>query len=176
MESSGRYHEMPKDFYIPHTMQSDFVKDTVQQITATYATCTCFRVPNEDRRSILPLGTYTTFWFKGNLRNLMHFLDLRLDKAAQSEMRQYAEAIKAILEHEFPWAMMAYSLYGGRNTKVLSEAAHKVLKKLHDNYSNQVTPENVDIVVEEIFKNDPNCGYTESDHNKIKEEVMKFYN
>lgn len=174
MESSGRYRELPKDIYIPPKMECDAVKDTVQQITATYAGSFAF-APNEDRRSILPLGTYTTFWFKGNLRNLMHFLDLRLDKAAQTEMRQYAEAIKSILENEFPWTMYAYSLYGGHNTKVLSEAAHKVLKKIYNDYANQFNEENVDRCVEEIFKNDPSCGYTEEDRKKIKEEVMKFY-
>lgn len=173
MESSGRYRELPKDVYIPAAMECNAVKDTVQQITATYAGC--FGVHNEDRRSILPLGTYTTFWFKGNLRNLMHFLDLRLGTAAQAEMRQYAEAVKAILENEFPWAMYAYSLYGGHNTKVLSEAAHKVLKKIYNDYANQFNEENVDRCVEEIFKNDPSCGYTEEDRKKIKEEVMKFY-
>ena len=175
MESSGRYHTLPNDFYTPDTMKVNFVKECQQDITATYSTCHALGVPNEDNRSILPLGLYTTFWFKGNLRNIFHFLDLRLDKAAQKEIRAYAEAIKEILENEFPWIMFAYNRYGEINTKVISKDAHKVLKKIHDDFSNQLTEENVDRCVEEIFYKDPACSYTEWDREKIKEEVMKFY-
>ncbi|HHW90819.1 MAG TPA: FAD-dependent thymidylate synthase [Clostridiales bacterium] len=50
-------------------------------------------MPKELARSILPLGTYTKFYWTVNGRSLMNFLKLRLDKSAQAEIREYAEAI-----------------------------------------------------------------------------------
>ena len=50
-------------------------------------------MPKEQARSILPLGTYTKFYWTVNGRSLMNFLKLRLDKRAQAEIREYAEAI-----------------------------------------------------------------------------------
>jgi len=50
-------------------------------------------MPKELARSILPLGTYTKFYWTVNGRSLMNFLKLRLDKRAQAEIREYAEAI-----------------------------------------------------------------------------------
>jgi thymidylate synthase (FAD) len=50
-------------------------------------------MPKEQARSILPLGTYTKFYWTVNGSSLMNFLKLRLDKAAQKEIREYAEAI-----------------------------------------------------------------------------------
>ena len=50
-------------------------------------------MPKEQARSILPLGIYTKFYWTVNGSSLMNFLKLRLDKAAQKEIREYAEAI-----------------------------------------------------------------------------------
>ena len=50
-------------------------------------------MPKEQARSILPLGTYTKFYWTVNGRSLMNFLKLRLDKRAQAEIREYAEVI-----------------------------------------------------------------------------------
>jgi thymidylate synthase (FAD) len=50
-------------------------------------------MPKEQARSILPLGTYTKFYWTVNGRSLMNFLKLRLDKGAQAEIREYAKVI-----------------------------------------------------------------------------------
>ena len=50
-------------------------------------------IPKEQARSILPLGTYTKFYWTVNGRSLMNFLKLRLDKGAQAEIREYAKVI-----------------------------------------------------------------------------------
>jgi thymidylate synthase (FAD) len=47
----------------------------------------------ETARINLPLSTYTTWTWKCDLHNLLHFLSLRLDPHAQWEIRQYAEVI-----------------------------------------------------------------------------------
>jgi len=52
----------------------------------------------EQSRSVLGVGVYTKFYWTVNLRNLFHFLELRLHPHAQYEIRVYAEAILKILK------------------------------------------------------------------------------
>jgi thymidylate synthase (FAD) len=50
-------------------------------------------VAREQARKDLPLSTYTEAYWKINLHNLLHFLDLRMDDHAQEEIRAYARVI-----------------------------------------------------------------------------------
>jgi thymidylate synthase (FAD) len=59
-------------------------------------------VGKEVARSFLPVSTYTEMYFTMNLRNLLHFLELRYDRHAQKETRDYAEAIYTILKRVVP--------------------------------------------------------------------------
>lgn len=52
-----------------------------------------FGVSREQARKDLPLSTYTEAYWKIDLHNLLHFLTLRMDLHAQSEIRSYANAI-----------------------------------------------------------------------------------
>ncbi|MFB3904261.1 MAG: FAD-dependent thymidylate synthase [Acidobacteriota bacterium] len=50
-------------------------------------------VAREQARKDLPLSTYTEAYWKTDLHNLLHFLKLRMDVAAQFEIRSYAQVI-----------------------------------------------------------------------------------
>ena len=50
-------------------------------------------VAREQARKDLPLSTYTEAYWKMNLHNLLHFLELRMDQHAQVEIRSYAMLI-----------------------------------------------------------------------------------
>lgn len=50
-------------------------------------------VAREQARKDLPLSTYTETYWKIDLHNLFHFLSLRMDSRAQSEIRTYANII-----------------------------------------------------------------------------------
>lgn len=50
-------------------------------------------VAREQARKDLPLSTYTEAYWKVDLHNLLHFLELRMELNAQLEIRQYAEVI-----------------------------------------------------------------------------------
>ncbi len=50
-------------------------------------------VAREQARKDLPLSTYTEAYWKTDLHNLLHFLKLRMDVAAQFEIRSYAQTI-----------------------------------------------------------------------------------
>lgn len=50
-------------------------------------------VAREQARKDLPLSTYTEAYWKIDLHNLLHFLELRMDIHAQIEIRSYADVI-----------------------------------------------------------------------------------
>ncbi len=52
-----------------------------------------YALSRELARTVLPLSTYTTWTWKVNLHNLLHFLGLRLDPHAQYEIRVYADQL-----------------------------------------------------------------------------------
>ncbi|MDP6031262.1 MAG: FAD-dependent thymidylate synthase [Alphaproteobacteria bacterium] len=80
-------------------------------------------------RMNLTLNTYTQWYWKIDLHNLMHFLSLRADPHAQYEIRVYAEAMLDCLKRWVPLVYEAFTDYrtGGA---FLSAAAMKVVKDL----------------------------------------------
>jgi thymidylate synthase (FAD) len=70
-----------------------------------------YGVARELSRIVLPLSTYTEFVFKMDLKNLLHFLKLRMDSHAQYEIRVYANAIAGIVKELFPITYEAFEDY-----------------------------------------------------------------
>ena len=58
-----------------------------------YAARVAAGVAREQARKDLPLSTYTEAYWKIDLHNLLHFLELRMDSHAQAEIRAYATMI-----------------------------------------------------------------------------------
>jgi thymidylate synthase (FAD) len=66
----------------------------IQRATrAAYEARLAAGVAREQARKDLPLSTYTEAYWKIDLHNLLHFLNLRMDKHAQQEIRCYAAVI-----------------------------------------------------------------------------------
>lgn len=128
-EVSGRYVRMDDEFEIPQELNFQSTtnnqgrdEDTLEnqeELKEEMANCTvdswelydklleegCSR---EQARTILPLNTHTTFIWKINLHNLLHYLQLRLDSHAQREIREYAEAICDLISPLVPDTMDAF--------------------------------------------------------------------
>lgn len=69
-------------------------------------------VAKEQARKDLPLSTYTEAYWKIDLHNLLHFLILRMDDFAQSEIRNYASVIgNEIVGRWCPLAWSAFKDY-----------------------------------------------------------------
>jgi thymidylate synthase (FAD) len=69
-------------------------------------------VAREQARKDLPLSTYTEAYWKIDLHNLLHFLNLRLDDHAQREIREYARIIgEEIVSKWVPIAWEAFLDY-----------------------------------------------------------------
>ena len=85
-------------------------------------------------RMNLTLNTYTQWYWKIDLHNLLHFLSLRADEHAQCEIRVYAEAIMETVKR---WCPITYDAFIDHrvNSVTLSGKAIQVIKKMIDGVS-----------------------------------------
>ncbi len=68
-------------------------EDLHRQLRSVYDARIQAGIAREQARKDLPLSTYTEAYWKIDLHNLLHFLELRMDAHAQLEVRQYAATI-----------------------------------------------------------------------------------
>jgi len=149
-EQSARYCEVPDEFYVPEVFrapdpknkQSSGVSPAVdqgrcrelllasqRQAYAAYQDLLKAGVAREIARSVLPVSQYTQFYWTVNARNLMHFIELRADAAAQWEIQRYAEALAVFFRERMPWTWEAFLRYGWRGTNAILDAAKRQLEE-----------------------------------------------
>ncbi|WP_119167658.1 FAD-dependent thymidylate synthase [Algihabitans albus] len=80
-------------------------------------------------RMTLPLSTYTQWYWKIDLHNLLHFLSLRADSHAQYEIRAYADAMLDVVRRWVPITYQAFQDYAVGGAQ-LSAAGLSVVKRL----------------------------------------------
>ena len=80
-------------------------------------------------RMNLTLNTYTQWYWKIDLHNLLHFLSLRADTHAQYEIRVYADAMLETIKRWVPIAHKAYLQYRVGGVSV-SAAGLDIIKQL----------------------------------------------
>jgi thymidylate synthase (FAD) len=68
-------------------------------------------VARELGRAVLPLSTYTQWYWKIDLHNLLHFVALRADPHAQAEIRAYAGVLLDLVERWVPVTAEAFRDY-----------------------------------------------------------------
>ena len=78
------------------------LRATYLTLEAIYQGALVSGVPKELARIHLPVGRYSRMRVSANLRNWLAFLTLRMDPAAQWEIRQYAEAVGETLSRLYP--------------------------------------------------------------------------
>ncbi len=153
-EYSGRYSLMPMLFYTPSPEQlqtqsrsnnqgrsGTHVSDATYAETlrrwqairnesrSAYEWLTGEDVARELARIDLPLSTYTQWYWKIDLHNLLHFLKLRVDEHAQWEIQEYGRVMAGMLKRVAPLSYEAwidYDVCGAR----LSRMELDVLRRL----------------------------------------------
>ncbi|NBB71914.1 MAG: FAD-dependent thymidylate synthase [Alphaproteobacteria bacterium] len=88
-------------------------------------------VARELGRAVLPLSTYTQWYWKIDLHNLLHFVALRVDPHAQAEIRAYAEVLRDLVERWVPVTAEAfrdYRLQGANLSRGQLEAIRRRLR------------------------------------------------
>lgn len=118
-EASGRYVKFDCEFYQPDSFRSHIpnVKqgsggDILNQDEANKVYTSLLKdakyaynklldlgVCREQARMLLPVSLYTSSYWTCSLHALIHFLNLRLDKHAQKEIRDFAIAVQLIIEN-----------------------------------------------------------------------------
>jgi len=135
-EYSGRYSLMPLLFYTPpardfaqqsstnrqgreeERASSETYREAVRRWEAireeasdAYGWLVGRDVARELARIDLPLSTYTQWYWKIDLHNLLHFLTLRVDPHAQEEIRAYARAMAGMVKRVAPLSYEAWVDY-----------------------------------------------------------------
>lgn len=134
-EYSGRYSIMSDEFYLPAieqvTTQSKqnrqgggegldperaravlkLLEREQREVRQGYEQMLDWDVRRELARINLGVSEYTEWYWKSNLHNVFHFLQLRLDAHAQYEIRVYAEAMAQIVRAVAPVAFEAFEDY-----------------------------------------------------------------
>jgi thymidylate synthase (FAD) len=135
-EYSGRYSLIPMLFYTPEEEQlqtqskrnnqgrSGQAVDTEiygearrrwealrRDSTDAYTWLTGQEVARELARIDLPLSTYTQWYWKIDLHNLLHFLTLRVDAHAQWEIQAYGQVMAGMLKKVAPLSYEAWIDY-----------------------------------------------------------------
>ncbi len=133
-EWSGRYSKLEPEFYVPDFVRTQIgkpgaytfepVDDETREATRAEIENTALNafqayermlergVAKEVARAVLPLSTYTKYYWSCNPRSLMHFCSLRNDEAAQFEIRQYGAAAESFLEKLMPVTHAAFVASG----------------------------------------------------------------
>jgi thymidylate synthase (FAD) len=155
-EYSGRYSLMPLMFYTPdrEQVQTQSKKNNqgrsgVPVSPEHYARATQYwseirnkgreayewmneqEVARELARIDLPLSTYTQWYWKIDLHNLLHFLTLRVDSHAQWEIQEYGRVMAGMLKLVAPLSYEAwidYDVCGGNLSRMELSALRSLLK------------------------------------------------
>ncbi|GAB5602723.1 FAD-dependent thymidylate synthase [Thermus sp. FJN-A] len=147
-EVSGRYSVLKEEFYEPEAWRyqakdnkqgsegafpdeeaQGLLRGVEEEAYRAYQALLQKGIARELARVVLPLNLYTEFYWKQDLHNLFHFLALRLDRHAQWEIRQYAQAIAQMVQQWVPLAWRAFAehvLHGA----TLSQTELKALRGL----------------------------------------------
>jgi thymidylate synthase (FAD) len=132
-EVSARYSILPDEFYMPENLRfqstsnkqggEETFPDGTDQLLLLKQKASCdmaFHVydellskncSRELARSHLPLNTFTEFYWKINLHNLLHFLELRMDGHAQKEIRDLAVQVYDLIKPVVPVTCEAFEDY-----------------------------------------------------------------
>jgi len=95
--------------------------DLIKRARTVYEGRLAAGVAREQARKDLPLSTYTEAYWKIDLHNLLHFIDLRMDIHAQQEIRAYATVIgEDIVARWVPTAWEAFLDYRKRGMSLSS--------------------------------------------------------
>ncbi|NNF13008.1 MAG: FAD-dependent thymidylate synthase [Gemmatimonadetes bacterium] len=88
-------------------------------------------VAREIARIDLPVSTYTQWYWKIDLHNLLHFLSLRVDHRAQWEIQQFGQVIAAMVKRVAPLSYEAWVDYD-LAAEPLTRVEREVLARLVD--------------------------------------------
>jgi thymidylate synthase (FAD) len=172
-EASGRYMEMPDIQYMPESdrlqpqsltnkqgsegsLSPELRAEMLSRMNAeqrlvreNYEWYLEQGLAREVARINMPLSQYTRFRAQANLRNWMHFLNLRMAANAQYEIRVYANALAEIIRKLWPETWAVFEEHTLKATS-FSKSERSVLTDLLEMAFAGLTPEEREAKVAEI--------------------------
>jgi thymidylate synthase (FAD) len=103
-------------------------------------------IARELARMVLPLNTYTQMYWKIDLHNLLHFLQLRADSHAQHEIRAYADVLLDVVRRWVPLTTAAFEEYRRGAAQLSARSLEAVRRRLR---GERVTREDVGLSARE---------------------------
>lgn len=107
------------------------INDALNRLAHAYRMLRERGVSREQARAVLPVATMTSFVWRMDLHNLLHFIGLRTAPDAQRETRLLAEQVAAIVADAFPLTWAAWVEHV-RDAPRLSATAWRALAGLID--------------------------------------------
>ncbi len=106
-ELSGRYSKLSREFYVPKGSTDEMIKN-MENAFDIYESLLRGGMKKQEARIVLPVGTFTEWFWTLNVRSLMNVMDLRMSEAAQEETREYATAMYNLWKLAMPILSSAY--------------------------------------------------------------------
>ena len=116
----------PTEESLEEAIQAYLDQNGVAQISTDFP-----GIAREIARMVLPVATYSEMYWKGNMHNLFHFLNLRCDSHAQYEIQVYAKAILELIRPHAEWSVEAfedYLLNASRLSRMETETVQELLQ------------------------------------------------
>lgn len=106
-------------------------------------------------RTVLPINNYTELYWKIDLKNLLHYINLRADSHAQWEIQQFANVFAEFVESKCPIAYEAFLDYWKLDNVVCLSRMEKTLMQelFHVSNSHNVSIQQAWIQVQSSFEN-----------------------
>jgi thymidylate synthase (FAD) len=135
-EFSGRYAEIPSEFWVPepddvrtqvgkpgaYTFEpmsqitseeaADMIEEACRNSFRVYHELLELNVAKEIARAVIPVASFTKFYWTVNARSLMNFLSLRTAETAQLEIRKYALEVEEHFKESMPVTYEAWNTSG----------------------------------------------------------------
>ena len=131
-ETSGRYRELPGEFYVPlegrplgqagrtgeynmvHLGEHEETRLALEMVRASQRAWASYEymlrsgAAKEVARMVLPVNLYSSMYLTMNARSLMNFLSLRNEHHAQWEIREVAEKMEEFFAEKMPLVYSAW--------------------------------------------------------------------
>lgn len=200
-EVSARYSEMKDDFYIPaleniqpqslvnnqgrngqfddYTARNyqSMIEDVCSYAYSRYQTMITEKDENtpglarELARMVLPVNLYTEFYWKQDLKNMLHLIKLRSDPHAQWEIQQYANAIYELIKPIFPETIRAFDDFK-RGATTVTKSEKELVKEILIHGSGECFKNKAENYISEMYEN--NLDNLLKDYNISKREFNEL--
>jgi thymidylate synthase (FAD) len=138
LDDDGRARMLtPFDSYSPAEYLTAREHEIQSRCREAYEERLKFGIAREQARKDLPLSTYTEAYWKIDGHNLLHFLELRMDRHSQVKIRTYADSIAKIIQPIIPLTWEAFDDYRLGSIMLSMPEIEEIKRLIHPDWATQ---------------------------------------